>query len=194
MSNIGNKKTMAKNINYYLTASKKSRSEVCKDLGFAYSTFTEWANGRTYPRIDKIEMMANYFGIEKSDLIEEHDQHFMTRKEIGTAVYEARKAKNITLEDLAQKVGCSTSFLTKIEKGNSYILTKDVAKKLSDVLGLSLLLIVGLESITPEQQQAEAQKEKQRKLWADAYAEVEFSDDEFEDIMRYANFIISKRK
>lgn len=27
--------------------------------------------GNTYPRIDKIEMMANYFGIEKSDLIED---------------------------------------------------------------------------------------------------------------------------
>ena len=27
-------------------------------------------HARTYPRIDKIEMMANYFGIEKSDLVE----------------------------------------------------------------------------------------------------------------------------
>lgn len=193
MSNIGNKKTMAKNINYYLNSTNKSRAEVCKDLGVAYSTFTEWANGRSYPRIDKIERMANYFGIEKSDLIEEHDQHFVTRKEIGVAVYEARKAKNITLEKLAQEIGCPESLLKKIEKGNNYTLSKEVAKKLSDILEVSPLLILGLESILPEQHQA-TQKEKQRKLWADAYSDVEFSDEEFSDIMKYANFILSQRK
>ena len=35
------------------------------------STFSDWVHARTYPRIDKIELMANYFGIEKSDLVEE---------------------------------------------------------------------------------------------------------------------------
>lgn len=33
-------------------------------------TFSDWVNAKTYPRIDKIEMMANYFGISKSDLVE----------------------------------------------------------------------------------------------------------------------------
>ena len=36
-----------------------------------HTTFTDWVNGKTYPRIDKIEMLANYFGIKKSDLIED---------------------------------------------------------------------------------------------------------------------------
>ena len=39
--------------------------------GFPYSTVTEWINGRKYPRIDRIEIMADYFGILKSALIEE---------------------------------------------------------------------------------------------------------------------------
>ena len=30
----------------------------------------DWMHARTYQRIDKIEMMANYCGIEKSDLVE----------------------------------------------------------------------------------------------------------------------------
>ena len=50
---------------------QKSRSDICKDLGFAYTTFTSWETGVNYPRIDKIEMMADYFHIEKSDLIED---------------------------------------------------------------------------------------------------------------------------
>ena len=39
-------------------------------LDFKYSTVLDWLNAKTYPRIDKIEKMANYFGVEKSDLVE----------------------------------------------------------------------------------------------------------------------------
>ena len=31
-------------------------------------------NAENYPRIDKIEIMAKYFGVQKSDLIEEEKQ------------------------------------------------------------------------------------------------------------------------
>ena len=71
MSNIGNKQTMSKNLKYYVERTNKMQKEVAEDLGVAASTFTEWIKGNKYPRIDKIELMANYFGIKKSDLIEE---------------------------------------------------------------------------------------------------------------------------
>ena len=70
MSELGNKETMAKNIQYYMDLFGKTRSEMCSALGVKYTTFTDWVKGNTYPRIDKIELMANYFGIEKSDLVE----------------------------------------------------------------------------------------------------------------------------
>ena len=71
MSNIGNKETMSKNLKYYIERSGKDRKELADIWGFPYSTVTEWINGRKYPRIDRIEVMAEYFGILKSDLIEE---------------------------------------------------------------------------------------------------------------------------
>ena len=74
MSGLGNKKIMSRNLQHYLSLNNKTRQEVCNDLGFKYSTFTDWINGNTYPRIDKIEMLANYFGIEKSDLIEDYNK------------------------------------------------------------------------------------------------------------------------
>lgn len=70
-SNLGNKQTMAKNIRYYMELHDKTRNDICKDLGFKYTTFTDWINAVTYPRIDKIEMMAEYFGVSKADLVEE---------------------------------------------------------------------------------------------------------------------------
>lgn len=71
MSDLGNKEIMAKNIKRLMALHRKERSDICKDLGFKYTTFTDWINGKTYPRIDKIEMMANYFGVSKSELVED---------------------------------------------------------------------------------------------------------------------------
>lgn len=71
---LGNKKIMAKNIQYYMDLYNKTRNDICQDLGIKYTTFTDWIKANTYPRIDKIELMANYFNIEKPDLIEEHNK------------------------------------------------------------------------------------------------------------------------
>ena len=71
MSNIGNKETLAKNLNFYMDKTGKSQREMAEIVGVAASTFNDWAKAKKYPRIDKIEIMADYFGILKSDLIEE---------------------------------------------------------------------------------------------------------------------------
>jgi transcriptional regulator with XRE-family HTH domain len=71
MSNIGNKETMSKNLKYYIERSGKDRKTLSEIWGFPYSTVTDWINGNKYPRIDRIEVMAEYFGIQKSDLIED---------------------------------------------------------------------------------------------------------------------------
>ena len=71
MSNIGNKETMSRNLKYYIDRSGKDRKTLAEIWGFPYSTVTDWINGNKYPRIDRIEVMAEYFGIQKSDLIEE---------------------------------------------------------------------------------------------------------------------------
>ena len=71
MSNLGNKEIFAKNLAHYLEQSGKDQKVVAEVVGVAPSTFNEWMKAKKYPRIDKIEMLANYFGILKSDLIEE---------------------------------------------------------------------------------------------------------------------------
>lgn len=74
MSDLGNKEIFAKNLKYYMNLNKKDRSDVCRDLEIPYSTFTDWCNANIYPRIDKIELLANYFCIKKSDLVENHSE------------------------------------------------------------------------------------------------------------------------
>ena len=74
MTSIGNKTVMANNLTYYVNRSGKTQKELSEIVGVATSTFNDWMKGKKYPRIDKIEILANYFGILKSDLIEDKDQ------------------------------------------------------------------------------------------------------------------------
>ena len=73
MGNLGNKEIMAKNIRHYMEKYNKTRQDMCDALGVKYTTFTDWVKGNSYPRIDKIELMANYFGISKADLVEDRN-------------------------------------------------------------------------------------------------------------------------
>lgn len=86
MSNIGNKETMAKNLRYYVKRSGKTQKEISIVVGVASSTFNDWMMGKKYPRIDKIEILADYFGILKSDLIEEQTKETLMVKENNDAM------------------------------------------------------------------------------------------------------------
>jgi transcriptional regulator with XRE-family HTH domain len=66
-----NKQIMAQNIQRYMDQRGISRQQLCDALDIKYTTLRDWLKAITYPRIGKVEAMANYFGCEKSDLIEE---------------------------------------------------------------------------------------------------------------------------
>ena len=68
---VENKQVMAKNILYQMELKGVKAKDVCKALGFKQNSFSDWVNAKSYPRIDKIELMAQYFNISKADLVEE---------------------------------------------------------------------------------------------------------------------------
>ncbi len=71
MSSIGNREVFSKNLRFYLDATEKTQKDVALAIGVTPASLNEWLKGKKYPRIDKIELLATYFGILKSDLIEE---------------------------------------------------------------------------------------------------------------------------
>lgn len=107
MSNIGNKETMSKNLKYYIEKSGKDRKELAEIWGFPYSTVTEWINAKKYPRIDRIEIMADYFGILKSDLIEEKTEERIEMQK-----------KNDTITDAIIRLRTDADFLSLVETLN----------------------------------------------------------------------------
>ena len=104
MSALGNKEIFSKNLRYYIEKSGKDRKELAEIWGFPYSTVTEWVNGKKYPRIDRIEIMAAYFGILKSDLIEEK-----------TGEHREMQQKNSTLTDVVVKMRMDDELLSLVE-------------------------------------------------------------------------------
>jgi transcriptional regulator with XRE-family HTH domain len=68
---VDNKNIFARNLKYYMALNNKTRRDLEAALGVSYYTISDWVNGKKYPRMDKVELLANYFNIQKSDLIEE---------------------------------------------------------------------------------------------------------------------------
>ena len=104
MSNIGNKQIMSENLKYYIEKSGKDRKELAEIWGFPYSTVTEWINAKKYPRIDRIEIMADYFGILKSDLIEKRTEEHRKMQQI-----------NSVLADLTIRMRTDNDFFSVVE-------------------------------------------------------------------------------
>ena len=71
MSVFGNKPVMAANIKFYMKEKGINAKDLSKALDVPYTTVLSWTKAEYYPRIDKIEKMSDYFGILKSDLIED---------------------------------------------------------------------------------------------------------------------------
>jgi repressor LexA len=120
MTSIGNREVFAKNLAFYLERSGRSQKELSEIVGVAKSTFNDWMKGRKYPRIDKIEIMADYFGILKSDLIEDR-----------TDEYREEQKKNDIISDVVIRMQTDEKFLSAVEK--LYSLDE---KKLSGILTL----------------------------------------------------------
>lgn len=90
---LGNKEIMASNIRRHLDELGLNVKDFANLLNFKYSTVLDWVNAKTYPRIDKIEIMANYFGVEKSDLVEIYNPKPTTSPEPHNELLTAITAK-----------------------------------------------------------------------------------------------------
>ena len=65
------KATFSKNLKYFLELNDKQPVDLVNDLKLPFSTVSNWVNGTKMPRMGNVELLAKYFGIEKSDLLEE---------------------------------------------------------------------------------------------------------------------------
>ena len=71
-----------KNLLKYLHENHKTQLEVANAIGVSHQTFSTWCCGIAFPRMGKVQALADYFHINKSDLIEDKDETDETYKAI----------------------------------------------------------------------------------------------------------------
>ena len=65
------RKIFSRNLIHYMEMNGKTQTDLINDLGFNKSAVSTWCNGTRLPRMDKVDALAKYFKINRSDLIEE---------------------------------------------------------------------------------------------------------------------------
>lgn len=114
------KEVFARNLRSYMESRGKSQKELAEIVGVSAPTMNDWLKAKKYPRIDKIEILANYFGILKSDLIEEKSEE-----------HREMQKKNDALSDIVIRLQTDDVFMSAVES-----LYKLDQKKLSSILNL----------------------------------------------------------
>jgi len=64
-------KVFSRNLRHYMEENNKSQIDIINDLGFNKSAVSTWYNGTRLPRMDKVDALAKYFGVKRSNLIED---------------------------------------------------------------------------------------------------------------------------
>lgn len=105
---VWSKEVFAKNLRKYMESKGITQKELAEKIGVSAPTMNDWLQSKKYPRIDKIEKLANYFGILKSDLIEEKsEEHFEVQK------------NNNTIVSIVLRLRTDSDFLSLVESLNN---------------------------------------------------------------------------
>ena len=62
---------LANNLADLLKMKRKTQADVIRDTGFAEATVRSWFNGEKYPRLEKLQALADYFNVPRSRITEE---------------------------------------------------------------------------------------------------------------------------
>ena len=113
MTDEEQKRIFAHNLNRYLSINNKTQKEVADAISVSPQTFNTWCQGIALPRMGKVQTLADYFGINKSDLIEDktntEEEYYLNpeTKQMAQEIFENKDlsllfdaAKDASPEDL----------------------------------------------------------------------------------------------
>ena len=80
------KKIFSKNLKRLVTNSNLSQLVIAISINVSPQTFNTWINGIAIPRMTSIQLLADYFNVEKSDLIENENVPKMEHHDISLII------------------------------------------------------------------------------------------------------------
>ena len=101
------KKIFAQNLTYFLNLNGKKQIDLSNELGIGLSTINSWCTGSKMPRMDKVQLLADYFGIGKSDLLDDkskEDTYYLDKESTEAAQFLFENPEYKVLFDASRKV------------------------------------------------------------------------------------------
>ena len=104
---------ISKNINKYLELQGKDQAELAAELNVSEAAVSTWCNGTKSPRMNRIDDISRFFGVNRSDIIEDNNE--ANDKIDGVYLSFARDAQNegIDPEDIKKAL----AFIRSVKKG-----------------------------------------------------------------------------
>ena len=65
------KRIFSKNLKRLIDKNEKTQAEIAKEIGILPQTLNTWTQGIAIPRMGSVQMLADYFKVPKSALLEE---------------------------------------------------------------------------------------------------------------------------
>ena len=91
------KRLFSINLKRIMLENGKTQSDIVKDLSFRQATVSDWLNGTKYPRMDKIEILVQYFRISIDELISVSKQEKMSLSSLELALI--KKYRQLSASD-----------------------------------------------------------------------------------------------
>lgn len=109
MSEDEYRRVFSKKLNYYMSLNEKNQMDLMNDLDLSSSTVSSWCTGKKLPRMGKIQMLADYFHIEKSDLLEDkydtqNNDYYLDKDSAEAAQFLFENPEYKVLFDASRKV------------------------------------------------------------------------------------------
>lgn len=118
-----------------------SLQDLAKKAGISISYLSEIERGKKQPSLETINKLSQALNISKEGLFSDSPKSNVSGNSLGERLYLFRKRKDLSLSDLAQKVGISNTYLCQIEGQNampSISTLKKIAKAL-DICPVDLM-------------------------------------------------------
>lgn len=87
-TSLGNQEVFSKNLLRFLQRAGISQAELSRRVGVSTGTLNDWVKGRCYPKMDKIQLLADILEVQKSDLIEPEDKEKIVLSEEDKKIIE----------------------------------------------------------------------------------------------------------
>lgn len=102
------RRIFARNLNSFLALNGYRQADLARHLKVSTATTAKWCTGQTMPRIDKIQSICNWLGIDKADLLNERpeptEQYYIDKEARDYAEFLHKNPSYKVLFDASRKV------------------------------------------------------------------------------------------